>query len=84
MIDTEKQVQHSCHQLSSSCKTVIGIRMMSLVILLVHHAPVEDAVGVILLRLEAVHCRNSSLLSVMKQDLGNCCCRATWHGSNQS
>ena len=38
MIDTAKQVQHSCHQLSSSCKIVVGIGMMSFVILPVHPA----------------------------------------------
>jgi len=38
MIDTEKQVQHSCHQLSSSRKSVIAIAVMSLVFLPVHHA----------------------------------------------
>ncbi len=30
------------------------------------------------------HCWNLSLSSNVKQDLANCCCRATWHGSNQS
>ncbi len=49
MIDTEKQVQHSCHQLSSSCKIIIGIAMMSLVFSMASCTLTEDEVDAVLL-----------------------------------
>ncbi len=49
MIDTEKQVQHSCHQLSSSRKSVIAIAVMSLVFCQCIMHSVEDAVDAVLL-----------------------------------